>query len=187
MEPLFGVNLTGTFVTAKASMESLISNGGKFTAIASDAGTNGAQGYSAYVAAKHGVVGLIRCLALDFGPAGVRGNVICPGLVETPMAQRLFAESSEGEVQFYKSSVPLGRFARPEENCGNCTAFCGVDVRQRHCLRRRWRRDGGVLRGNRAGPPNRPSPICLAAPPDAMNGSTGQQHDWMLHGRAASA
>lgn len=109
------VNLTGTFATAKASMDSLIRNRGTFTAIASDAGTSGAQGYSAYVAAKHGVVGLVRCLALDFGPAGVRSNVICPGFVETPMAERLFAESTENEVQFYKSSVPLGRFARPEE------------------------------------------------------------------------
>ncbi|MGO4588842.1 SDR family NAD(P)-dependent oxidoreductase [Paenarthrobacter sp. 2TAF44] len=109
------VNLTGSFVTAKTTMKSLIASNGTFTAIASDAGTNGAQGYSAYVAAKHGVVGLIRCLALDFGPAGVRSNVICPGFVETPMARRLFAQSSEDEVQFYKSSVPLGRFAKPEE------------------------------------------------------------------------
>lgn len=109
------VNLTGTFVTAKATVDSLISTRGTFTAIASDAGTNGAQGYSAYVAAKHGVVGLVRCLALDFGPVGVRSNVICPGFVETPMAKRLFAESSAEEVQFYKSSVPLGRFAKPEE------------------------------------------------------------------------
>ncbi|MGO4806462.1 SDR family NAD(P)-dependent oxidoreductase [Arthrobacter sp. 2MCAF15] len=109
------VNLTGTFVTAKTTVDSLIKTRGTFTAIASDAGTNGAQGYSAYVAAKHGVVGLVRCLALDFGPVGVRSNVICPGFVETPMAKRLFAKGSEEEVQFYKSSVPLGRFAKPEE------------------------------------------------------------------------
>lgn len=102
-------------MTAKATVDSLIKTRGAFTAIASDAGTNGAQGYSAYVAAKHGVVGLVRCLALDFGPVGVRSNVICPGFVETPMAKRLFAESSEEELQFYRSSVPLGRFAKPEE------------------------------------------------------------------------
>ena len=89
------VNLTGTFVTAKTTVDSLIKTRGTFTAIASDAGTSGAQGYSAYVAAKHGVVGLVRCLALDFGPVGVGSNVICPGFVETPMAKRLLRKAQK--------------------------------------------------------------------------------------------
>ena len=107
------INLTGVFLTAKATIDALCDSSGSFTAIASDAGTTGAQGYSAYAAAKHGVVGLIKCMALDFGPAGVRSNAVCPGFVETPMARRLLQNSEE--ETFYRSAVPLGRFARPEE------------------------------------------------------------------------
>ncbi len=109
------VTLTGTFNTAHATIASLIESRGSFVAISSDAGTTGAQGYAAYVAAKHGVVGLVRCMALDHGPVGVRSNVICPGFVDTPMARRLFADSPEGTEEFYRSTVPLGRFATTDD------------------------------------------------------------------------
>lgn len=109
------VNLTGVFYTAQASINSLVTSKGTFTAIASDAGTQGAEGYAAYAAAKHGVVGLVRCMALDHGPSGVRSNVICPGFVETPMARRLFSESGADQEEFYQNSIPLGRFASSEE------------------------------------------------------------------------
>ena len=109
------VNLTGVFNTAKATMGLLVEAGGAFVAVSSDAGTSGAQGYSAYAASKHGVVGLVKCLALDFGPRGVRSNAVAPAFVETPMARRIFADSPEGEEEFFQAAVPLGRFARPEE------------------------------------------------------------------------
>ncbi len=109
------VNLTGVFNTAKATMGFLVEAGGAFVAVSSDAGTSGAQGYSAYAASKHGVVGLVKCLALDFGPRGVRSNAVAPAFVETSMARRIFADSPEGEEEFYQAVVPLGRFARPEE------------------------------------------------------------------------
>lgn len=109
------VNLGGVFHTAKATLPSLIGTSGTFVAIASDAGTDGASGFAAYVAAKHGVVGLVRCMALDFGPLGVRSNVICPGLVDTPMARRLYEDATPEEMDFYERAIPLGRFATPEE------------------------------------------------------------------------
>lgn len=109
------VTLTGTFLTARATIASILETQGSFVAISSDAGTTGAQGYAAYAAAKHGVVGLVRCMALDHGPAGVRSNVICPGFVETPMARRLFDNSPEGTEEFYKRGVPLGRFATTDD------------------------------------------------------------------------
>lgn len=109
------VNLGGVFHTAKATLPSLVDTRGTFVAIASDAGTDGASGFAAYVAAKHGVVGLVRCMALDFGPKGVRSNVICPGLVETPMARRLYQDASQEEMDFYERAIPLGRFATPDE------------------------------------------------------------------------
>lgn len=109
------VTLTGTFLTARATIASLVQSQGAFVAISSDAGTTGAQGYAAYCAAKHGVVGLVRCMALDHGPAGVRSNVVCPGFVDTPMARRLFDASPAGTEEFYRSTIPLGWFATPDD------------------------------------------------------------------------
>ena len=109
------VNVTGVFLTAKHIMPLLLNSGGAFVAVASDAGVTGAQGYSPYAASKHAVVGLIRCMALDFGARGVRSNVVCPAFVETPMAGRIFADSPAGEYDFYQAAVPLGRFAQAQE------------------------------------------------------------------------
>jgi meso-butanediol dehydrogenase / (S,S)-butanediol dehydrogenase / diacetyl reductase len=109
------VNATGVFNIAKHSMPYLLDGGGAFVAVASDAGVAGAQGYSAYAASKHAVVGLIRCMALDFGPRGVRSNVVCPAFVETPMADRIFAASPSEDHDFYQAIVPLGRFAMARE------------------------------------------------------------------------
>jgi NAD(P)-dependent dehydrogenase (short-subunit alcohol dehydrogenase family) len=111
------VNLTGTFLLARHTIPQLIKRGGgSFVAISSDAGVQGASGYAAYCASKHGVNGLIRCLALDHGRAGVRSNAVCPGFVDTPMATREFATAPSGTKEFYQHTVPLGRFARPD--CG---------------------------------------------------------------------
>lgn len=109
------VNLSGVFNVAKATLPQLVETSGALVAIASDAGVTGAQGYSAYAASKHGVVGLIRCLALDFGPAGVRANAVAPSFVDTPMTHRIFTVSGDEERDFYARAVPLGRFATPDE------------------------------------------------------------------------
>lgn len=108
------VNLKGTFLLAKHALPLLLARKGSFTAIASDAGTQGASGYAAYCASKHGVVGLIKSMALDHGPSGVRCNAICPGFVETAMLEQLFADNPSDRA-FYEKTVPLGRFARPED------------------------------------------------------------------------
>uniref|UniRef100_UPI002FDF174F SDR family NAD(P)-dependent oxidoreductase n=1 Tax=Sinorhizobium chiapasense TaxID=501572 RepID=UPI002FDF174F len=68
----------------------------------------------AYCASKHGVVGLVKSMALDHGPNGVRCNAICPGFVETAMLEQLFADNPADRA-FYEKTVPLGRFARPED------------------------------------------------------------------------
>ena len=112
---VMSVNLFGTFLTAKVCLPDLFKTRGTFTAVASDAGEVGAQNMSAYVASKHGVVGLVKSMALDFGPAGVRSNTICPGMVKTPMLARFLDEAPEGTEEFFKDSSPLGRFAEPEE------------------------------------------------------------------------
>lgn len=110
------VNLTGVFLTAHHTIPLMVENGsGTFTAIASDAGVFGAQHYAAYCTSKHGLIGLIKCMALDHGPQGIRSNVVCPSFVNTPMADRIFSETSEDEMNYFRSTVPLGRFAEPSE------------------------------------------------------------------------
>jgi len=114
-ERMLRVNLTGVYLMAHLAMDALIASGrGNFIAISSDAGVRGARGFAAYCATKHGVVGLIRALALDFAPQGVRCNVVCPSFVDTPMAERLL-ENAGRDRAFYEARSPLGRFARPEE------------------------------------------------------------------------
>lgn len=115
---VLAVNLTGAFVTARTTIQSLRKSKGSFIAIASDAGTTGAQDLAAYVASKHGVVGLVKSMALDFGPDGVRSNAICPGFVETAMMKQIFEESPEGTEDYYRNTVPLGRFAQADEIAG---------------------------------------------------------------------
>jgi NAD(P)-dependent dehydrogenase (short-subunit alcohol dehydrogenase family) len=112
---LIATNLNGVFYLARYTIPELLKSHGSFTAISSDAGVLGACGYAAYCASKHAINGLIKCLALDYGRNGVRSNSVCPGFVETPMAERLLSGATPGEVAFYKSMVPLGRFARPDE------------------------------------------------------------------------
>jgi meso-butanediol dehydrogenase / (S,S)-butanediol dehydrogenase / diacetyl reductase len=114
-QDVIAVNLNGTFLVARHTMPWLLKSRGAFVAISSDAGTQGASGYAAYCASKHGVLGLVRCLALDHGPQGVRSNAICPSFVQTPMVDAAFVGATAEQRQHYEQLVPLGRFARPEE------------------------------------------------------------------------
>jgi meso-butanediol dehydrogenase / (S,S)-butanediol dehydrogenase / diacetyl reductase len=106
------VTLTGVFNTARATLTDLLRTQGSFVAVASDAGIAGFQDAAAYVAAKHGVVGLVRAMALDYGPRGVRSNAVCPGPTNTPMLVRL-GRSRPEELRRYAAYVPLGRVAEP--------------------------------------------------------------------------
>lgn len=116
-EITLAVNLTGPFLLARHAVPHLLHNpSSAFVAVSSDSGVRGSRGYAAYSASKHGVVGLIRCMALDHGSQGLRSNVVCPSFVDTPMADGLLKESGGGyDRAFYERRVPLGRFARPDE------------------------------------------------------------------------
>lgn len=116
-QAMLAVNLTGPFLLARHTVPLLIQNPASgFVAVSSDSGVRGSRGYAAYSASKHGVVGLIRCMALDHGPQGLRSNVVCPTFVDTPMADGLLADSGGAyDRAFYERRVPLGRFARADE------------------------------------------------------------------------
>jgi len=81
---------------------------------ASVAGIRGSVGLSAYNAAKHGVVGLTRNAALEFAPAGVRVNCVCPGIIDTPLVARAFGHTEEIREAMHRFH-PLGRMGKPIE------------------------------------------------------------------------
>jgi NAD(P)-dependent dehydrogenase (short-subunit alcohol dehydrogenase family) len=113
---VIAINLTGTFLLAKHTLPRLVKRGaGSFVAISSDSGVHGAIGYSAYCASKHGVIGMVRCMALEYGPLGIRSNAVCPAFVDTPMADQIFARAPDHMRESYRKVVPLKRFALADE------------------------------------------------------------------------
>jgi NAD(P)-dependent dehydrogenase (short-subunit alcohol dehydrogenase family) len=109
---VLAVDLTGTFSCMRHEIPALIeSGGGSIVNCASTAGLRGAPTVSAYTAAKHGVVGLTRVAAKEYGRAGVRINAICPGTVDTPM----FRASMSSFVDQLVAANPVGRLADASE------------------------------------------------------------------------
>ncbi|MFN4159196.1 MAG: SDR family NAD(P)-dependent oxidoreductase [Gemmobacter sp.] len=84
------VNLTGTFLTFRAALPGM-AQGGRLIAMASTAALQGGAGLAPYCAAKHGVLGLVRSVALEVAKRGITCNAICPGFVDTPLADRAAA------------------------------------------------------------------------------------------------
>ncbi len=80
------VNLTGVFLTFKAALKDM-QPGGRLIAIASVASLKGGGNIAAYAAAKHGVLGLVRSLAVEVARSGITCNAVCPGFVDTEMGQ----------------------------------------------------------------------------------------------------
>ena len=110
------VNLTGVMLTARYTVGAMVeSGGGAFVAISSDAGVQGCVDWTPYSVSKHAVVGLVRCLALDYGPLGVRSNVVCPSLVKTPMGDRVLEMISAEEQGEALRLLPLARIASSDE------------------------------------------------------------------------
>ena len=82
---VMGVNLTGVFLTFRGALQTM-QPGGRLIAIASTASLQGGSNISAYAASKHGVLGLVRSLAIEVAKEGITCNAVCPGFVDTPMA-----------------------------------------------------------------------------------------------------
>jgi NAD(P)-dependent dehydrogenase (short-subunit alcohol dehydrogenase family) len=113
---VMAINLTGVFFCMKAEVNQLLKQGGGGAIVntSSGAGLAGVRGMPAYVAAKHGVAGLTRAAALEYGRHNIRINAVCPGPIRTPMMGRLLKERPDAEQRFARSE-PLKRLGEPEE------------------------------------------------------------------------
>lgn len=108
------VNLKGTFLTCKHFLPAMIEAGsGCIVNIASTAGIRGGHTRAAYCAAKGGVVLLTRSLALDHGPEGVRVNCVCPGLIDTPMAD--WIRQDREALVAWEGTVPARRIGTVDD------------------------------------------------------------------------
>jgi NAD(P)-dependent dehydrogenase (short-subunit alcohol dehydrogenase family) len=121
---VLGVNLTGPWNCMKHEIPAMLeSGGGCIVNNASIAGLVGFQGMPAYVASKHGLVGLTRNVALDFARQGIRVNAVCPGVIRTPMVQRVMDEQPEMIAQI-TAGKPMGRVGEPEEIADAVVYLC---------------------------------------------------------------
>lgn len=122
---VLSVNLSGMFHMIRATLPAMIEAGeGTFVNLASGAGLVAGMGGTAYTTSKHGVIGLTRQVASDYGAKGVRANAICPGSIDTELS-RTFLRGNPG-VQKVVESVPAGRQGTPEE-IARLAAFLASD------------------------------------------------------------
>ncbi len=136
------VNLTGVFRCLKAEVPLMLERGGgSIVNTSSAAGQMGFAMLPAYVAAKHGVIGLTRSAALEYARIGIRVNAVLPGTVHTPMLEA-FAGGAD-RVAAMAAPSPAGRAGTPEEVAEAAVWLCSDAARfvNGHCLAV----DGGVL------------------------------------------
>ena len=116
------VNLTGTFLTFRAALRSGMPEGGRLIAVASTQALKGGGRIAAYAASKHGVLGLVRSVAQEVAKKGITCNAICPGFVDTPMADAAVQNMMEARgleraaaEKMVVSGNPVGRIIAVDE------------------------------------------------------------------------
>ena len=112
-QQVLAVNLTGVWLCMKYEISQMLRHGGGVIVnTASVAGLVGSVGLSAYVASKHGVVGLTKTAALEYAKQGIRVNCVCPGVIQTPMTESVLRDPA---WQAQIAARPMGRVGNPEE------------------------------------------------------------------------
>lgn len=134
LRSMLDVNLAGVFHVWQAALPPMIDAGwGRLIAIASTAGLKGYAYVSGYCAAKHGVIGLTRALALETAKTNVTVNAVCPGYTQTPMLEQSIdtimrktgRSRTEAEAAL-KAGNPQGRFIQPEEIAQTVLWLCSA-------------------------------------------------------------
>jgi NAD(P)-dependent dehydrogenase (short-subunit alcohol dehydrogenase family) len=125
------VNLSGTFHVCRAALPLLrAGGGGRIVTVSSQYGLVGGAGSPAYCAAKAGVIGLTRAMAVDHAAEGILVNCVCPGPIDTPMlrASTAHAELAAREAARIAGRVLLGGPGRPEDVAGVIAFLLGPDA-----------------------------------------------------------
>jgi NAD(P)-dependent dehydrogenase (short-subunit alcohol dehydrogenase family) len=120
---VIAVNLTGVWLCMRYEIPQMLSQGsGAIVNTASVAGLIGARGLAAYVASKHGVVGLTKTAALEYAQQGIRVNCVCPGYIQTPMTAPGMEDPERMALML--ASEPVGRMGHPEEVAETVVWLC---------------------------------------------------------------
>lgn len=131
---IIGVNLTAAFHTMKAAIPAMKANGwGRIINIASAHGLRASPFKSAYVAAKHGLIGLTKTAALELAGTPITANSICPGFVKTPLVEGQIADQAKANAmsadelveKIILASQPTRRFVEPSEIAGTALFLAG--------------------------------------------------------------
>lgn len=112
---VIAINLKGVWLSLKYEIKQMLmqGGGGAIVNMSSIAGWIGSPGAATYCASKHGVMGLTKAAALEYATNGIRVNAVCPAVIETAMAGRLFGDA--GISKFLVSQHALGRFGKSAE------------------------------------------------------------------------
>jgi 2-hydroxycyclohexanecarboxyl-CoA dehydrogenase len=119
-DTILAINLTGTFNCCQAVLPDMVEAGwGRIVNISSSSVHSGVPRLASYVAAKSGVVGLTKSLALEFAPHGITVNTIPPGFIDTPMFR---GTASQGHIDVDQqiARTPVGRIGRPDDIAAAC-------------------------------------------------------------------
>jgi NAD(P)-dependent dehydrogenase (short-subunit alcohol dehydrogenase family) len=139
------VNLTGVFLSMKYEIPAMLARGGgAIVNMSSVAGLIGGVVGAAYHASKHGAIGLTKTAAVDYAKAGIRINAVCPGVITTAMAGRLFYEDPKVSAQLV-AMHPMGRVGTVEEVANAVVWLCSDQAS--FITGETLRIDGGMLAG----------------------------------------
>lgn len=124
------VNLTGTFHCLQAAVADMLeARWGRMVTISSSSAQSGAPRMAHYVAAKGGVLGLTKALALELAPHGITVNCIPPGMIDTPMLRRAEAKGDIGNLEKIAPRViPVGRTGTAEDIAATCGFLCSDEA-----------------------------------------------------------
>jgi NAD(P)-dependent dehydrogenase (short-subunit alcohol dehydrogenase family) len=123
---IIAINLKGVALCLKYELSQMLSQdgGGAIVNIGSTSSFRPQPSSAAYVAAKHGVIGLTKVASVESAPQGVRVNAVCPGAMDTPMIRASVARRGTTEAEFAPTLSLLGRFAQPREVAEACLWLC---------------------------------------------------------------